>query len=40
MGLRQCKHCGWVHFAVSLKQAQDEVDRFNTYFNALPLEQR
>ena len=40
MRLKQCRYCGWVSVAVSLKQAQDEVDRFNTYFYSLPLEQR
>lgn len=35
-----CSKCGWVHFAVSLKEAQHSVASFNTYFASLTLKQQ
>ena len=32
---RTCNKCGWVHFAVSREFAENEVKRFNDYFNTL-----
>lgn len=33
--LKTCNKCGWVHFAVSRKHAEDEVTKFNEYFDTL-----
>lgn len=33
-----CNTCGWVHFGVTRKYAEDEVERFNKYFDGLPKE--
>lgn len=33
--LRTCLKCGWVHFGVTRQHAEDEVSRFNTYFDTL-----
>lgn len=35
-----CLNCGWVHFQVSRKQAENEIKRFNEYFEALPMQQQ
>ena len=32
---RTCNACGWVYFGVSREYAEDEVKRFNEYFNKL-----
>lgn len=32
---RTCLACGWVHFAVTRKYAEEAVDKFNTYFKTL-----
>lgn len=37
-GLRTCNKCGWVHFAVSRKHAEDEVATFKVYFDGLSKE--
>jgi len=34
MSLRTCNACGWVHFGVTRRSAEDEVKRFNDYFEA------
>jgi len=31
-----CTKCGWVSFAVSKAFAENEVKKFNTYFDSLP----
>ena len=31
----ECLKCGWVHFAVTRKNAEKEVANFNKYFNTL-----
>lgn len=31
----ECKHCGWQHFAVTRAYAEDEVKRFNEYYDTL-----
>ncbi len=36
--LVQCKHCGWIHFAVTRAYAEDEVKRFNEYYDSGPPE--
>jgi len=38
--LRTCKACGWVHFAVSEKQAKQEILAFNEYYNELSKEKQ
>jgi hypothetical protein len=35
-----CDGCGWVHFGVSLKQALEEVAKFNEYFDSLSKDQQ
>lgn len=35
MKLVTCKKCGWVHMQVSRIYAEDEVKKFNTYFDSL-----
>lgn len=32
---RTCNKCGWVHFGVTREFAENEVKRFNDYFNTL-----
>jgi len=36
----KCSSCGWVHYAVSLGEAQAAVDDFNSYAACAGLEQR
>lgn len=36
----ECRHCGWQHFAVSRKYAEDEVASFNKYFDSLSEEDK
>ena len=31
--LRTCNNCGWVHFGVTRKHAEDEVKRFNEFYH-------
>ena len=31
-----CMHCGWVHFTYTREQAEDEVRRFNEFYDAAP----
>lgn len=38
--LRTCNKCGWVHFGVSRKYAEDEVANFKVYFDSLPKEKQ
>jgi hypothetical protein len=33
--LLKCGKCGWVHFQVSRQKAEEEVNRFNSYFDTL-----
>jgi len=33
MTARTCLKCGWVHFGVSRKYAETEIDSFNTFFD-------
>lgn len=35
-----CSKCGWVHFAVTRKRAEEEVAAFNAYFAALSPQQQ
>lgn len=35
-----CLKCGWVYFEVTRAYAEDEVKRFNEYFDSLPKEQQ
>lgn len=35
MKLVTCKKCAWVSFAITNKQAEKEIDEFNTYYNSL-----
>lgn len=35
-----CNKCGWVHFSYTRKEAQDEVDKFNEFFNTLSEEKQ
>lgn len=35
-----CNKCGWVHMGVSREHAEDEVRRFNEYFDGLPVEKQ
>jgi protein-arginine kinase activator protein McsA len=35
-----CNKCNYVHFSVTREYAEDEVKRFNDYFNALSLEKQ
>ena len=30
---RMCQKCGWVHFGRTLKEVEEEVHRFNQYYN-------
>lgn len=32
----ECKKCTYVHFQVSRKYAEEEVQRFNSYYDSLP----
>lgn len=36
--MRKCKNCGWIHFSVTRKYAEAEVNNFNNYFNQLSKE--
>lgn len=40
MKYRTCKKCGWVHFAVTLEHALDELCRFHRYYNSLSKKQQ
>ena len=41
MSNRTCLKCGWVHFGVTRAFAEDEVARFNAYYDTLtPKEQQ
>ena len=31
-----CNKCGWVHFVYTRVEAEEEVRRFNEYFDSLP----
>ena len=31
-----CIHCGWVHFTVTREHAEEEVRRFNEFYDAAP----
>src|SRR5580704_9051449 len=35
-----CDGCGWIHFGISLKYAQNQADQFNIYFHSLSKEQQ
>jgi hypothetical protein len=35
LGFLKCGQCGWIHFTVSRKSAEEEVARFNRYFDSL-----
>jgi protein-arginine kinase activator protein McsA len=37
---RTCNKCGWVHFAVTREHAENEVKKFNEFFDSLTEEQR
>jgi len=37
---RTCNKCGWVHFAVTREHAEEEVRRFNEYFDGLTEEKQ
>jgi len=37
---RTCLRCGWVHFGISRVKAEEEVKRFNDYFDAANAETR
>ncbi len=39
-GLRTCNKCGWVHFAVTRKHAEEQVAEFKVYFDGLPEKQQ
>lgn len=36
----KCTKCGWIHYQVSREHAQEQVDKFNSYFNKLTKEQQ
>lgn len=36
----ECVYCGWHHFAVSMEYAQQEIKRFNSYFDSLTHEEQ
>lgn len=38
--LVECKYCGWQHFAVTRRYAEDEVDSFNMYYDSLSPEEQ
>jgi hypothetical protein len=35
-----CLKCGWVHFAVTRQYAEDEIARFNAYYDTLPADKQ
>lgn len=35
-----CTNCGWVHFAVTRKHAEQEVAKFNEYYDTLSKEKQ
>ena len=37
---RTCKTCGWVAFPVTREYAEDEVKRFNEYYDMLSAEEK
>lgn len=37
---RTCNNCGWVHFAVTRQHAEEEVKRFNEFFDTLTEEKQ
>jgi len=37
---RTCLHCRWVHFGVTRRHAENEVKRFNKYFETLSKEKQ
>lgn len=39
-GFVVCTKCRWTHFAVTRKYAEDEVARFNAYYDTLTPEQQ
>jgi hypothetical protein len=36
--LRTCPGCGWVHYGVSRKKAEDMVAKFNEFYDSAPIE--
>lgn len=38
MKFLKCSNCGWIHFQVSRKKAEEEVEKFNQYFESLSVE--
>lgn len=38
---RVCRNCGWVHFGVTSKFAEEQVQKFNEYYDSLaPADQK
>lgn len=35
---RKCDSCGWIHFSVTRQYAEDEVKKFNDYYDTLTKE--
>ena len=35
-----CNRCGWVHMAVTLKFAEEEVTKFNSYYATLSAQEK
>ncbi len=40
INLVTCNACGWVHFSYTRKQAEQEVEDFNNYFDTLTSQQQ